>query len=174
MSQPRLTAQIRQRAIAMMRAGHSASDIARTLNLSRTTVVRWKAQAGFPPIHVVYAPEMREQARSLYLDGIRPSAIAELLGCSRSSVTTWVRGLPKQRDRVISAPTLADARRALALLDKGESVASVAAALNVQELIVRRWADQDRAERRAKLPPANDRYRISDPVRALALSGAWR
>lgn len=172
--------ELQQQAINLLKSGLSIAEVGRRLGLPRGTVSGWRRRAGFDPLQIgSYDLALKEQVRALYLDGIGHHALAARFGVSLSAVGAWVRDLPGQRQRRNQAPrkfSKSDVRFVLGRLEDGESIASVAADLRISPEMIRRWAADDLAARRAKMReiPANERYQISDPARALALSGAWR
>jgi transposase-like protein len=163
----------REKAVAMMRYGQSITAVARQLSVSRSTVSTWREAAGMEPLQVgSYPREMKDQARKLYLDGVGISTIARRMGVSLSAAQAWMVGLPKQRPRRTQKYTLSDVRYVLARVEDGETPEEVGADLRISPEMIRRWQDDERARRRST--PARERYRIADPARERALSGAWR
>jgi transcriptional regulator with XRE-family HTH domain len=90
--------QLRQKAIALRRAGQSIRQIKQVLgpigNVTLSDALR-----GEPPPEWTLRPnakdDLRAQARELRLQGLDYDEIVARLGVSKSSVSLWVRGLPR-------------------------------------------------------------------------------
>jgi len=93
---------LRNRAIALRRAGHSLRQIRDQLKIFNNDVLN-RLVKGEPPPAWTKRPnakdDLRERARELRLQGWTYDRIQVELGCSRSSVSLWVRDLPRPEPR---------------------------------------------------------------------------
>jgi transposase-like protein len=124
------------------------------------------------PVHC-YPQEMKERARRWYADGMGLSDIAGRLEVGVSTIKTWTKGLPRQqpwKGRQNLPPEMRS--EALRLARQGMGFAEIARRIGVSRQAVCYWVGQDKGT--AEAAPSHDRYRITDPALALALSGAWR
>jgi transposase-like protein len=170
---PDVKAQARQ----WLLEGRTITDVARTLGVPFGTVRGWRDQFGLPPAVVgAYPPEMKAEARALYLDGVGVASIAERFGVALSTAKNWMVGLPKHHRRNAHKWSLADVRYVLGRLDGGDEIAEVAEDLRIAPELIQRWVAEDLEQRRARrlAMPVRERYRIPDPAREMAISGAWR
>lgn len=89
---------LRERAVALRRAGHSLRQIRDELKIFNNDVLNRLVQ-GEPPPEWTKRPrakdDLRARARELRLQGWTYDRIETELGCSRSSVSLWVRDLPR-------------------------------------------------------------------------------
>jgi transcriptional regulator with XRE-family HTH domain len=90
--------QLRERAVALRRAGHSRREIKALLSITSNATLD-KALRGEPPPEWTRRPnakdEMRARARELRGAGLDYEEIAGALGVSKSSVSLWVRDMPR-------------------------------------------------------------------------------
>jgi transcriptional regulator with XRE-family HTH domain len=90
--------QLRERAIALRRAGHSRREIKALLGIGSNATLD-KALRGEPPPEWTRRPtakdEVRARARELRERGLGYEEIAGALGVSKSSVSLWVRDMPR-------------------------------------------------------------------------------
>ena len=90
--------QLRERAIALRRAGHSRREIKALLDITSNATLD-KALRGEPPPEWTRRPnakdEVRARARELRAGGLKYQEIAGALGVSKSSVSLWVRDMPR-------------------------------------------------------------------------------
>ncbi len=93
----RESAQLRERAIALRRAGKSVRQIKQVLGPVGKTALH-HALRGEPPPEWTRRPnakdDLRARARELRRQGLHYKEIVEQLGVSKSSVSLWVRDLP--------------------------------------------------------------------------------
>ncbi|CAL9443293.1 hypothetical protein SUDANB58_02296 [Streptomyces sp. enrichment culture] len=93
---------LRQRAVALRRAGLSRRQIRDRLHVDNNDILN-RLLEGEPPPEWTRRPNakdaLRERARELRLQGWTYDRIEAELGCSRSSVSLWVRDLPKPQPR---------------------------------------------------------------------------
>ncbi|MFF8405739.1 helix-turn-helix domain-containing protein [Streptomyces sp. NPDC015684] len=89
---------LRERAVALRRAGHSLRQIRDELKIFNNDVLN-RLVKGEPPPEWTKRPrakdDLRARARELRLQGWTYDRIETELGCSRSSVSLWVRDLPR-------------------------------------------------------------------------------
>jgi hypothetical protein len=89
--------QLKQRAIALRRAGKSRRQIKEALGSMSNTTLSWTLQ-GEPPPEWTRRPNakdpVRAKARELREQGLDYEEIADALGVSKSSVSLWVRDMP--------------------------------------------------------------------------------
>ncbi|MER6029371.1 helix-turn-helix domain-containing protein [Streptomyces sp. NPDC001851] len=89
---------LRDRAVALRRAGHSLRQIRDELKIFNNDILNQLVK-GEPPPEWTKRPrakdDLRAKARELRLQGWTYDQIEAELGCSRSSVSLWVRDLPK-------------------------------------------------------------------------------
>ncbi|MER6259547.1 hypothetical protein [Streptomyces sp900105245] len=89
---------LRERAVALRRAGHSLRQIRDELKIFNNDVLN-RLVKGEPPPEWTKRPrakdDLRDRARELRLQGWTYDRIETELGCSRSSVSLWVRDLPR-------------------------------------------------------------------------------
>jgi transposase-like protein len=89
--------QLKQRAIALRRAGKSRRQIKEALGSMSNTTLSWALQ-GEPPPEWTRRPNakdpVRAKARELREQGLDYEEIADALGVSKSSVSLWVRDMP--------------------------------------------------------------------------------
>ncbi|MFD8391134.1 hypothetical protein ACFV2N_18540 [Streptomyces sp. NPDC059680] len=89
---------LRERAIALRRAGHSLRQIRDELKIFNNDILNQLVK-GEPPPEWTKRPnakdDLRAKARELRLRGWTYDQIEAELGCSRSSVSLWVRDLPR-------------------------------------------------------------------------------
>ncbi|ROP51598.1 hypothetical protein [Streptomyces sp. PanSC9] len=89
---------LRERAVALRRAGHSLRQIRDELKIFNTDVLN-RLVKGEPPPEWTKRPrakdDLRARARELRRQGWTYDRIETELGCSRSSVSLWVRDLPR-------------------------------------------------------------------------------
>jgi transposase len=90
--------QLRERAIALRRAGHSRREIKSLLSIGSNATLD-KALRGEPPPEWTRRPnakdEVRARARELRAQGLDYEEIVAALGVSKSSVSLWVRDMPR-------------------------------------------------------------------------------
>ncbi|MFC9160530.1 hypothetical protein ACFTZ8_06735 [Streptomyces fungicidicus] len=105
---------LRERAVALRRAGHSLRQIRDELKIYNNDILNQLVK-GEPPPAWTKRPNakdgLRERARELRLQGWTYDRIEVELGCSRSSVSLWVRDLPKPERRRTPEEAAAIARR---------------------------------------------------------------
>ncbi|MEU8933486.1 hypothetical protein AB0D30_26820 [Streptomyces sp. NPDC048409] len=93
---------LRERALALRRAGHSLRQIRDELKVFNNDILH-RLVKGEPPPEWTRRPnakdDLRARARELRLRGWTYDRIETELGCSRSSVSLWVRDLPKPERR---------------------------------------------------------------------------
>ncbi|MFJ9347791.1 hypothetical protein [Streptomyces sp. NPDC101237] len=93
---------LRERALALRRAGHSLRQIRDELKIFNNDLLH-RLVKGEPPPEWTRRPnakdDLRARARELRLRGWTYDRIEAELGCSRSSVSLWVRDLPKPERR---------------------------------------------------------------------------
>ncbi|WP_333764272.1 terminase gpP N-terminus-related DNA-binding protein [Streptomyces sp. IBSBF 2390] len=93
---------LRERAVALRRAGHSLRQIRDELKIFNNDVLN-RLVKGEPPREWTKRPrakdDLRARARELRLQGWTYDRIETELGCSRSSVSLWVRDLPRPEPR---------------------------------------------------------------------------
>src|SRR5580704_19165250 len=89
---------IRERAIALRRAGHSLREIKQILGVGSNQTLH-DALRGEPPPEWTRRPRAKDdlhaRARELRAEGLDYEDIAAALGVSKSSVSLWVRDLPR-------------------------------------------------------------------------------
>jgi hypothetical protein len=90
--------QLRERAIALRRSGHSRREIKAMLDIRSNTTLN-EVLHGEPPPEWTRRPnakdEVRARARELRQQGLDYEEIAGALGVSKSSVSLWVRDMPR-------------------------------------------------------------------------------
>ena len=90
--------QLRERAIALRRAGHSRREIKALLGITSNATLD-RAVRGEPPPEWTRRPnakdEVRARARELRAQGLDYEEIVVALGVSKSSVSLWVRDMPR-------------------------------------------------------------------------------
>lgn len=90
--------QLRERAIALRRAGHSRREIKALLGITSNATLD-RAVRGEPPPEWTRRPnakdEVRSRARELRAQGLDYEEIVAALGVSKSSVSLWVRDMPR-------------------------------------------------------------------------------
>ncbi len=90
--------QLRERAIALRRAGHSRREIKALLGITSNATLD-RALRGEPPPEWTRRPnakdEVRARARELRSQGLDYEEIVAALGVSKSSVSLWVRDMPR-------------------------------------------------------------------------------
>lgn len=105
---------LRERAVALRRAGHSLRQIRDELKIYNNDILNQLVK-GEPPPAWTKRPNakdgLRERARELRLQGWTYDRIEVELGCSRSSVSLWVRDLPKPERKRTPEEAAAIARR---------------------------------------------------------------
>ncbi|MFF5857940.1 helix-turn-helix domain-containing protein [Streptomyces sp. NPDC012751] len=105
---------LRQRAVALRRAGHSLRQIRDALKVSDNDLLH-RLVKGEPPPEWTKRPnardDLRARARELRLQGWTYDRIQAELGCSRSSVSLWVRDLPRPEHRRTPGQAAAIARK---------------------------------------------------------------
>ncbi|WP_459737574.1 hypothetical protein [Streptomyces sp. E-15] len=105
---------LRQRAVALRRAGHSLRQIRDALKVSNNDLLH-RLLKGEPPPEWTKRPnardDLRARARELRLRGWTYDGIEAELGCSRSSVSLWVRDLPRPEHRRTPGQAAAIARK---------------------------------------------------------------
>ncbi|MFI8189852.1 hypothetical protein ACIF8T_13790 [Streptomyces sp. NPDC085946] len=90
--------ELRERAVALRRAGRSLRQIRDELKVFDNDLLN-RLVKGEPPPEWTRRPnakdDLREKARELRLQGWTYDRIRAELGCSKSSISLWVRDLPK-------------------------------------------------------------------------------
>ncbi|MEV4446518.1 MULTISPECIES: hypothetical protein [Streptomyces] len=93
---------LRERAIALRRAGLSRRQIRDRLHVDNNDILN-RLLEGEPPPEWTKRPnakdDLRDKARELRLQGWTYDQIQVELGCSKSSISLWVRDLPKPERR---------------------------------------------------------------------------
>ncbi|MGJ5755326.1 putative ATPase subunit gpP of terminase [Streptomyces puniciscabiei] len=93
---------LRERAVALRRAGYSLRQIRDELKIFNNDILNQLVK-GEPPPEWTKRPnakdDLRAKARELRLQGWTYDQIEAELGCSRSSVSLWVRDLPRPEPR---------------------------------------------------------------------------
>jgi orotate phosphoribosyltransferase-like protein len=105
---------LRERAIALRRAGHSLRQIRDELKIFNNDILNQPVKGEPPPQwtkHPRAKDDLRAKARELRLRGWTYDQIEAELGCSRSSVSLWVRDLPKPERRRSPEEAAAIARK---------------------------------------------------------------
>ncbi|MFJ3642466.1 hypothetical protein ACIPRD_22245 [Streptomyces sp. NPDC090108] len=94
--------ELRDRAIALRRAGRSLRQIRDELKVFNNDILN-RLVKGEPPPEWTKRPnakdDLRQKARELRLQGRTYDQIQVALGCSKSSISLWVRDLPKPERR---------------------------------------------------------------------------
>ncbi len=89
---------VRERAIALRRAGHSFREIKEILGIGSNQTLN-EALRGEPPPEWTRRPRAKDdlhaRARELRAQGLDYDDIAAALGVSKSSVSLWVRDMPR-------------------------------------------------------------------------------
>src|ERR1700734_1169843 len=89
---------VRERAVALRRAGHSLREIKQILGIGSNQTLH-EALRGEPPPEWTRRPRAKDdlhaQARELRAQGLDYEDIAGALGVSKSSVSLWVRDMPR-------------------------------------------------------------------------------
>jgi transcriptional regulator with XRE-family HTH domain len=92
------TERLRERAIALRRAGRSRREIKEILGIGSNATLD-RALRGEPPPEWTHRPRAKDdlhaRARQLREQGLDYEEIAEALGVSKSSVSLWVRDMPR-------------------------------------------------------------------------------
>ncbi|WP_217129798.1 hypothetical protein [Streptomyces sp. AC558_RSS880] len=105
---------LRERAVALRRAGHSLRQIRDELKIYNNDILNQLVK-GEPPPAWTKRPnakdDLRARARELRLQGWTYDQIEAELGCSRSSASLWVRDLPKPERKRTPEEAAAIARR---------------------------------------------------------------
>ncbi|MFI6022446.1 hypothetical protein ACIBCP_33005 [Streptomyces sp. NPDC051287] len=108
---------LRERALALRRAGHSLRQIRDELKVFNNDILH-RLVKGEPPPEWTRRPnakdDLRARARELRLRGWTYDRIETELGCSRSSVSLWVRDLPRPEPRYTPEEQLALMQQGLA------------------------------------------------------------
>ncbi|MFF9087294.1 hypothetical protein ACF1BE_12900 [Streptomyces sp. NPDC014991] len=93
---------LRERAVALRRAGLSRRQIRDRLHVHNNDILN-RLLEGEPPPEWTKRPnakdDLRERARELRLQGWTYDRIQVELGCSKSSISLWVRDLPRPERR---------------------------------------------------------------------------
>jgi hypothetical protein len=132
---------LRERAVALRRAGYSLRQIRDELKIFNNDILNQLVK-GEPPPEWTKRPrakdDMRAKARELRLRGYTYDQIEAELGCSRSSVSLWVRDLPKpERHDPKEQAKLASRKRwehELAVRDEKRRQTKAAAAAEIGKL----------------------------------------
>jgi transcriptional regulator with XRE-family HTH domain len=105
---------LRERAVALRRAGLSRRQIRDRLHVDNNDILN-RLLEGEPPPEWTKRPnakdDLRERARELRLQGWTYDQIQVELGCSKSSISLWVRDLPKPERKRTPEEASAIARR---------------------------------------------------------------
>ncbi|MFF4587724.1 hypothetical protein [Streptomyces sp. NPDC001388] len=105
---------LRERAVALRRAGHSLRQIRDELKIYNNDILN-RLVKGEPPPEWTRRPnakdDLRDRARELRLQGWTYDQIQVELGCSKSSISLWVRDLPRPERRRTREEAAAIARR---------------------------------------------------------------
>ncbi|MFJ4686383.1 hypothetical protein ACIQNG_16290 [Streptomyces sp. NPDC091377] len=136
--------ELRERAVALRRAGHSLRQIRDELKVYNNDLLH-KLVKGEPPPEWTKRPnakdDLRERARELRLQGWTYDRIEAELGCSKGSISLWVRDLPKpeRRDPTEQAKLAARKRweHELAVRDEQRRRTKAAAAAEIGSLTPR-------------------------------------
>lgn len=95
---PKAAERIRERAIALRRAGRSRREIKEILGIGSNATLD-RALRGEPPPEWTRRPRAKDdlhaRARELRVQGLDYEEIAAALGVSKSSVSLWVRDMPR-------------------------------------------------------------------------------
>ncbi|WP_261718592.1 hypothetical protein [Streptomyces sp. FZ201] len=132
---------LRERAVALRRAGHSLRQIRDELKIYNNDILN-RLVKGEPPPEWTKRPrakdDLRDRARELRKQGWTYDRIQAELGCSKSSISLWVRDLPKpeRRDPTEQAKLAARKRweHELAVRDAERQRTKAAAAVQIGEL----------------------------------------
>ncbi|PZG80387.1 hypothetical protein C1I97_35940 [Streptomyces sp. NTH33] len=132
---------LRERAIALRRAGLSRRQIRDRLHVDNNDILN-RLLEGEPPPEWTRRPNakdgLRDKARELRLQGWTYDRIQVELGCSKSSISLWVRDLPKPERRDPSEQAKLAARKRweheLAVRDQARQQTKAAAAQEVGEM----------------------------------------
>ncbi|WP_121709333.1 hypothetical protein [Streptomyces sp. E5N91] len=94
--------ELRERAVALRRAGYSIRQIRDELKVFNNDILN-RLVEGEPPPEWTRRPNakdnLRERARQLRLEGWTYDQIQMELGCSKSSISLWVRDLPRPKPK---------------------------------------------------------------------------
>ncbi|QOV37840.1 hypothetical protein IM697_05340 [Streptomyces ferrugineus] len=105
---------LRERAVALRRAGLSRRQIRDRLHVDNNDILN-RLLEGEPPPAWTRRPnakdDLRDKARELRLQGWTYDQIQVELGCSKSSISLWVRDLPKPERKRTPEEASAIARR---------------------------------------------------------------
>lgn len=105
---------LRERAVALRRAGLSRRQIRDRLHVDNNDLLNRLLEGEPPPEwtrHPNAKDDLRARARDLRLQGWTYDRIQAELGCSKSSISLWVRDLPKPERKRSQAESAAIARR---------------------------------------------------------------
>jgi hypothetical protein len=115
MSCSSVSIQLRERAIALRRAGKSRREIKELLAITSNWTLN-EALRGEPPLARNFRPNAkdnaREKSRALRKQGLSYNEIAAKLGVSKSSISLWVRDLPRPEFRPMSYETFRERQSA--------------------------------------------------------------
>jgi transposase len=96
--QPGTAERLRERAVALRRAGHSRREIKEILGIGSNQTLN-DALHGEPPPEWTRRPRAKDdlhaRARELREQGLNYEEIAAALGVSKSSISLWVRDMPR-------------------------------------------------------------------------------
>ncbi|MFJ5026917.1 hypothetical protein ACIQB5_02255 [Streptomyces sp. NPDC088560] len=135
---------LRQRAVALRRAGLSRRQIRDRLHVDNNDILN-RLLEGEPPPDWTKRPnakdDLRDRARELRLQGWTYDQIQVELGCSKSSISLWVRDLPKpERHEPTQQAKLAARKRwehELAVRDEERQQTKAAAASEIGTMSTR-------------------------------------
>jgi transposase-like protein len=123
-----------------------------------------------------FPPETKARARAMYAQGAKLSEVAKAVGAGQTTVWRWLESAGETQ-----APrhyySVRDVRAVLARIDAGEKPLDVARETGVHPSTIWRWIEERDTRDFAARVFGSDRrarYAIQNPVRALAISGAWR
>ncbi|MEU9442142.1 hypothetical protein AB0D42_14715 [Streptomyces sp. NPDC048304] len=132
---------LRERAVALRRAGLSRRQIRDRLHVDNNDILN-RLLEGEPPPEWTKRPnakdDLRDKARELRLQGWTYDRIQVELGCSKSSISLWVRDLPQPERRPPSEQARLAARKRweheLAVRDEERRLTKASAEQEIGEL----------------------------------------
>lgn len=129
-------AEVRNRAIDLLKQGLSKNRISKELGVGFTTIRRWTADYD-SPYSVHYTQETKEKAVELAKSGISRAEISKNLNVGYYSVLAWTRGINTSYKHLPYPPTLK--RKARRMVRSGLSKMETAARLGVSRNTLYDW-----------------------------------
>ena len=111
MTKKGVSKKIKSKAIARYRSGEAASEIARSLDLNRSTMYGWFCQEDIEANAAHHDAVKQQKAVRLYEEGASFSEVCRLMRCSRTNLAAWLADCPQFEEEYEAKALSVDPRK---------------------------------------------------------------